>query len=160
MCTILEMRNALNMETSHFAKIYLTSANLAFSSLISNTATSLRVKLWVRIKFMRLPLLNEVQQFHLDKLLIDVSLSNSVILKYLNAPEDFGHHKYNSLGISHSTSRVLVSSKEKEKKKKKKKKQCPRQSHLFYFQYSLCKAIQTEDNIVSYPLFFFIIKIY
>lgn len=119
MCTILEMRNALNMETSHFAKIYLTSANLAFSSLISNTATSLRVKLWVRIKFMRLPLLNEVQQFHLDKLLIDVSLSNSVILKYLNAPEDFGHHKYNSLGISHSTSRVLVSSKEKEKKKKK-----------------------------------------
>lgn len=159
MCTILEMRNALNMETSHFAKIYLTSANLAFSSLISNTATSLRVKLWVRIKFMRLPLLNEVQQFHLDKLLIDVSLSNSVILKYLNAPEDFGHHKYNSLGISHSTSRVLVSSKEKEKKKKK-KKQCPRQSHLFYFQYSLCKAIQTEDNIVSYPLFFFIIKIY
>ena len=158
MCTILEMRNALNMETSHFAKIYLTSANLAFSSLISNTATSLRAKLWVRIKFMRLPLLNEVQQFHLDKLLIDVSLSNSVMLKYLNAPEDFGHHKYNSLGISHSTSRVLVSSKEKEKKKKK--KQCPRQSHLFYFQYSLCKAIQTEDNIVSYPLFFFIIKIY
>ena len=157
MCTILEMRNALNMETSHFAKIYLTSANLAFSSLISNTATSLRVKLWVRIKFMRLPLLNEVQQFHLDKLLTDVSLSNSVMLKYLNAPEDFGHHKYNSLGISHSTSRVLVSSKEKEKKKKK---QCPRQSHLFYFQYSLCKAIQTEDNIVSYPLFFFIIKIY
>ena len=68
---------------------------------------------------MRLPLLNEVQQFHLDKLLIDVSLSNSVMLKYLNAPEDFGHHKYNSLGISHSTSRVLVSSKEKEKKKKK-----------------------------------------
>ena len=34
---------------------------------------------------MRLPLLDEVQQFHLDKLLIDVSLSNSVVLKWLNA---------------------------------------------------------------------------
>lgn len=79
------MLNALNMETSHFAKIYLTSANLAFSSLITNIATSVRVKLRVRIKFMRLPLLNEVQQFHLDKLLIDMSLSNSVVLKWLNA---------------------------------------------------------------------------
>ena len=45
MCTSLEMLNALNMETSHFAKIYLTSANLAFSSLIANIATSVRVKL-------------------------------------------------------------------------------------------------------------------
>ena len=100
---------------------------------------------------MRLPLLDEVQQLHLDKLLIDVSLSNSVVLKWLNAPKDYGHHKYNFLGISHSTCRVLVSSKEQ----KKKKKQYPRQSHLFYFQYSLCKAIETEDNILSYPLLFF-----
>lgn len=38
MCTILEMLNALSMETSHFAKIYLTSVSLAFPSLISNTA--------------------------------------------------------------------------------------------------------------------------
>ena len=67
---------------------------------------------------MRLPLLDEVQQLHLDKLLIDVSLSNSVVLKWLNAPKDYGHHKYNFMGISHSTCRVLVSSKEQKKKKK------------------------------------------
>ena len=151
MCTILEMLNALRMETSHFAKIYLTSVSLVFPSLISNLQNSVRVKPWVRIRFMRLPLLDEVQQLHLDKLLIDVSLSNSVVLKWLNAPKDYGHHKYNFLGISHSTCRVLVSSKEQ----KKKKKQYPRQSHLFYFQYSLCKAIETEDNILSYPLLFF-----
>ena len=152
MCTILEMLNALRMETSHFAKIYLTSVSLVFPSLISNLQNSVRVKPWVRIRFMRLPLLDEVQQLHLDKLLIDVSLSNSVVLKWLNAPKDYGHHKYNFLGISHSTCRVLVSSKEQ---KNKKKKQYPRQSHLFYFQYSLCKAIETEDNILSYPLLFF-----
>ena len=152
MCTILEMLNALSMETSHFAKIYLTSVSLAFPSLISNLQNSVRVKPWVRIKFTGVPLLDEVQQLHLDKLLIDASLSNSDVLKWLNAPKDYGHQKYNLLGISHSTCRVLVSSKEE---KKKKKLQCPRQSHLFYFQYSLCKAIETGYNILSYPLLFF-----
>ena len=42
---ILETLNALILERSHFAKLYLISTNLAFPSLISNVATSVRVRL-------------------------------------------------------------------------------------------------------------------
>ena len=158
MCTILEMLNALSMETSHFAKIYLTSVSLAFPSLISNLQNSVRVKPWVRIKFTGIPLLDEVQQLHLDKLLIDASLSNSVVLKWLNAPKDYGHHKYNLLGISHSTCRVLVSSKEE----KKKKKNCSVQGKATYSISSTLYVRQLKLDTTFSPIlcFFFIIKIY
>ena len=157
MCTILEMLNALSMETSHFAKIYLTSVSLAFPSLISNLQNSVRVKPWVRIKFTGIPLLDEVQQLHLDKLLIDASLSNSVVLKWINAPKDYGHHKYNLLGISHSTCRVLVSSKEE-----KKKKNCSIQGKATYSISSTLYVRQLKLKTTFSPIlcFFFIIKIY